>query len=318
MARDGRIKTIVGLSANFCCSLSIVLLNKWLFSKSKFPPISLTCLHFAATSLGLYISYLIGIFDRKHVPFTEILLLSVTFTGSVIFPNLSLQHNSIGTYQLAKTLITPLVMFIHTYFYEKEYSSKIKATNVPIILGVLCNSYFDIGFTYEGIAYAGAGVFVTAIYQILVQAKQKEYGISSMQLLFYQAPVSTIMLVILVPIMEPPFSEGGILSIEYTQEIYILVGITAFVAFFINITVYWIIGNTSPVAYNMFGHFKFVMTLVLAAVIFKNDISRNQVWGITLTFLGIVLYTKFKLQENALMAKKNELPRTLPMVTRKY
>jgi len=265
----------------------------------------------------LYLSYLLRIFDRKHIPFGEVLLLSITFTGSVIFPNFSLQHNSIGTYQLAKTLITPLVMIIHTNFYDKQYSAKMKFTNIPIILGVLVNSYFDLSFTHQGVIYAGLGVAVTAVYQILVQAKQKEYGISSMQLLFYQAPVSTIMLLILIPFLEPPYGDGGILTIEYTREITALVCTTSFVAFFINLTVYWIIGNTSPVAYNMFGHFKFVMTLLFAAFIFKNDISRNQVYGIALTFIGLVMYTKFKLQENALMAKKNELPRTLPLITRK-
>ena len=65
---------------------------------------------------------------------------------------------------------------------------------VPITMGVLVNTYYDISFNAVGMFWAVCGVLVTSCYQILVGSKQKELGVSSQQLLFYQAPLSTLQL----------------------------------------------------------------------------------------------------------------------------
>lgn len=65
----------------------------------------------------------------------------------------------------------------------------------------------------------------------------------------------------------------------------------------VNLSIYWIIGNTSPVTYNMFGHFKFCITLCGGYVLFKDPLSFNQGLGILCTLFGILAYTHFKLSE---------------------
>ena len=125
-------RIILGLLANLTCSLTIVFLNKWLYSYKKFPNVSLTCLHFLTTSVGLYLSYLYGLFEKKFIQIKEIIWLSITFCGFVVCTNLSLQNNTVGTYQLAKVMTTPVIMVLQSYFYEKSFSGKIKMTMVPI------------------------------------------------------------------------------------------------------------------------------------------------------------------------------------------
>lgn len=43
-----------------------------------------------------------------------------------------------------------------------------------------------------------------------VGAKQHELQVNSMQLLYYQAPMSSAMLLFIIPFFEPVFGEGGI------------------------------------------------------------------------------------------------------------
>ena len=193
-SKPTKSRIILGLLANLTCSLTIVFLNKWLYSYKKFPNVSLTCLHFLTTSVGLYLSYLYGLFEKKFIQIKEIIWLSITFCGFVVCTNLSLQNNTVGTYQLAKVMTTPVIMVLQSYFYEKSFSGKIKMTMVPITLGVFINSYYDISFNFKGAFWAVTGVLVTSCYQILVGSKQKELGVSSQQLLFYQAPLSTLQL----------------------------------------------------------------------------------------------------------------------------
>ena len=126
-------KIVAGLLLNLCCSICIVMLNKWLYSVVKFPNITLTCIHFIATSVGLLCCKFLGLFSQKNLHILDVLPLSITFCGFVVFTNLSLQNNAVGTYQLAKVLTTPTIIIIQTFFYEKEFSTGIKATLVIYI-----------------------------------------------------------------------------------------------------------------------------------------------------------------------------------------
>ena len=118
------------LLANTLASILIVLVNKWLYTKHGFPNISLTCIHFVITSLGLLICANFNIFQPKSVPIQKMLPLAATFCGFVVFTNLSLQSNTVGTYQLIKSMTTPGIMIIQTLFYKKSFSQNIKLTVV--------------------------------------------------------------------------------------------------------------------------------------------------------------------------------------------
>lgn len=54
---------------------------------------------------------------------------------------------------------------------------------------------------------------------------------------------------------------------------------------------------TELCSYNMFGHFKFCITLMGGYLLFKDPLSINQGLGITCTLFGILAYTHFKLSE---------------------
>lgn len=99
-----------------------------------------------------------------------------------------------------------------------------------------------------------------------------------------------------------------------------MVILSGIVAFFVNLTSYWIIGKTSPLtypflsvfikkiflifyvlifliiilSYNMVGHSKFCLLLLGGSLIFHETLAINQVIGITLTLVGIILYAHVK------------------------
>ncbi|KAJ7405685.1 E3 ubiquitin-protein ligase Mdm2 isoform X3 [Willisornis vidua] len=199
-----------GLLVNLAASICIVFLNKWLYVRLGFPNLSLTLVHFAITWLGLYLCQALGAFSPKSLQPAQVLPLALSFCGFVVFTNLSLQSNTIGTYQLAKAMTTPVIVVIQSVAYGKTFPLRIKLTLVPITLGVFLNSYYDVKFSVLGMAFATLGVLVTSLYQVWVGAKQHELQVNSMQLLYYQAPMSSAMLLFIIPFFEPVFGEGGI------------------------------------------------------------------------------------------------------------
>ncbi|XP_003972777.1 solute carrier family 35 member E3 [Takifugu rubripes] len=291
---NGRI--IACLLINLLSSICIVFINKWIYMHYGFPNMTLTLIHFVVTWLGLYICQKMDIFSPKRLPIRKIVLLALSFCGFVAFTNLSLQNNSIGTYQLAKTMTTPVIIIIQTTYYKKTFSTKIKLTLVPITLGVILNSYYDVRFNLLGTVFATLGVLVTSLYQVWVGAKQHELQVNSMQLLYYQAPLSSAFLLAIIPFSEPLSGDGGIFG-PWSLAALATVLFSGVIAFLVNLSIYWIIGNTSPVTYNMFGHFKFCITLVGGYLLFHDPLSLNQALGILCTLAGILSYTHFKLVE---------------------
>uniref|UniRef100_A0A671QMY7 Solute carrier family 35 member E3 n=1 Tax=Sinocyclocheilus anshuiensis TaxID=1608454 RepID=A0A671QMY7_9TELE len=126
----GNSRIIAGLLVNLLSSICIVFINKWIYVHYGFPNMTLTLIHFVVTWLGLFMCQKMDIFSPKSLRPSKIILLALSFCGFVVFTNLSLQSNTIGTYQLAKTMTTPVIIVIQTMYYRKTFSTKIKLTLV--------------------------------------------------------------------------------------------------------------------------------------------------------------------------------------------
>ena len=122
----------VGVSVvlNLASAISIVFLNKLIYIRYQFPSMTLTLTHFIVTSLGLQLCAQLNIFSPKKLSILNVLPLSASFCGFVVFTNLSLQYNTVGTYQLAKAMTTPVIMAVQAVFYGKHTSLRVKLSTV--------------------------------------------------------------------------------------------------------------------------------------------------------------------------------------------
>lgn len=123
-------KTCLALLSNIAISVVIVLLNKWIYHTFHFPNVTLTCIHFLVTSAGMEIARRAEIFMIKSLPMKDMLMLSLSFCGFVVLTNLSLQANTVGTYQISKFMTTPCVVFMQSMFFSKRFPGRVKLTLV--------------------------------------------------------------------------------------------------------------------------------------------------------------------------------------------
>lgn len=153
----GRLVIVGCLALNVVLSIFIVLLNKWIYTHYGFPNVTMTCLHFVSTTLCVSICYRLNVFHRKSLPIFDMLPLSLTFCGFVVFTNLSLQANTVGTYQLFKMLTTPVIVVIQTYYYGRSFSTLVKLSLVRffIFLFLTCpTEYSGCGVILHQFAHA--------------------------------------------------------------------------------------------------------------------------------------------------------------------
>jgi len=124
------LSTTVALCLNLASAIGVVFLNKLLYVRYRFPSMTLTLSHFLVTSAGLQIFAWLGVFKPKRLAVYKVAPLSASFCGFVVFTNLSLQFNAVGTYQLSKAMTTPVILFIQTVFYGNRSSVAIHLTVV--------------------------------------------------------------------------------------------------------------------------------------------------------------------------------------------
>lgn len=287
-----------GLLINLVSSIAIIQLNKYIYINYGYPNMSLTCLHFISTFLGLSVLAKLGIFQIKRVSIIKMLPMSVSFCGFVVLTNFSLQYNSIGTYQCLKALTTPIVVLISIYYNKVRYSLKVKLTVLPIIMGIYLNSMYDIKFSNQGIFIGVVGALITSVYQILVGKKQKDLDLNALQLLFYQAPLSACLLLMVIPFFEPIFSEDGAYFFSRTLNEVIVILLSCAMAFLVNLSIYMVIGSTSALTYNMVGYFKFILIIAVGIFMYKDPLEVQQFLSFVIIMLGLVSYSYFRLKEN--------------------
>jgi solute carrier family 35 protein E3 len=246
------LKTSVIMASNVVSSIGIVLTNKWIFQHHKFTfGTLLTVVHFITTFGGLEFCRQLGMFQRKPIDIRAILGLCASFCGFVVLTNLSLQYNSVGFYQCAKVMTTPVIVAIQMMFYKTEFSMNIKSALAVVCVGVLIATVTDVELNLVGSIIAVAGVLVTSMYQIWVGTKQKDLDVDSMQLLYYQAPISAFGLLFFVPLLD---DMTKLRAYEWNIPVIRDILVSCLLAFVVNISIFGIIGRTSPVVYNVVGY----------------------------------------------------------------
>ncbi|KAF5272228.1 hypothetical protein FQA39_LY01310 [Lamprigera yunnana] len=138
-------------------------------------------------------------------------------------------------------------MIIQSISKGKQFPLLIKLSTIPIIVGVIMCFAYDIRFNVIGAVFAALGVVVTSLYQVLVNSKQSEMQLDSMQLLYYQAPLSAFLLCLCIPFIEPETVHIFTRHWSWTEVLCVL--ISCLMAILVNLTTYWILGNTSPLTY---------------------------------------------------------------------
>lgn len=318
-AQRKQVISIGCMGLNLVSSIGIVFCNKQVFLKAGFTfGTTLTMIHFFVSLIGMYICKLLGLFEPKKLPLKEVSKIALSSCGFVVLTNLSLQHNSVAFYQIMKVLTTPYITIVQMFFYQKTFSQSILVSLFITCVGAAMASYEDYQFNTVGLIYALAAIVVTSHYQIWVGELQKTLECNSMQLLFCQLPLSIFMLLFIIPCFDKMYGKNGLL--EYVQNDlnefnFSLILLSGVIAFFVNLSVFLVIGKASPITYNVLGHSKLIIIITGGFVIFNAPFILNQLIGISIALVGVFLYTYYKLSQSDEVKPNREKLVSLPIVS---
>ena len=92
---------------------------------------------------------------------------------------------------------------------------------------------------------------------------------------------------------------GELYNYQYSIGCIFRISLSCFFALGVNISNYYVIGSTSPLTYQVLGHLKTVLILVLGFTMFNNRVDSRNIVGIVIAMAGVVLYTEIKRRQNS-------------------
>lgn len=84
------------------------------------------------------------------------------------------------------------------------------------------------------------------------------------------------------------------MSYEYSQPALNTIGMSCALAFCVNLSIFLVIGKTSPISYNVLGHFKLVCVLLSGLFFFGEDTNPTKLMGTLFALIGVIVYTHYK------------------------
>ena len=82
--------------------------------------------------------------------------------------------------------------------------------------------------------------------------------------------------------------------------------LSCLLAFLVNLSIFLTIGKTSPITYNVLGHFKLCVVTIGGTLIFNEDTNPRKITGVAVALFGITMYTYWKLQTSNAWEKREK------------
>lgn len=301
-----RKKFLTWTAINMLATIGIVFTNKAIFDDPNFKLMqtSFASFHFVCTGLTLWVvsRKSIGAFVPKRAGIVEMLPLAFSMCLNVVLPNLSLAFSTVTVYQLCRVLLTPMTAIINYTFYGATIPRNAALALIPVCIGVGVTSYYDTKPATSdqvqttstlGIMFALSGVLASSAYTVLIGAYHKKLQMSSSQLLLNQAPISSVMLMFAVPIVDKIPVLGDV-----PQYRWMMILMSGGFAALINISQFFIIAGSGPVSSTVVGHLKTVSIVSIGWALSGRGLTDKSALGIVMTVAGIIVYSNIMLSRS--------------------
>uniref|UniRef100_M8BKC3 Sugar phosphate transporter domain-containing protein n=1 Tax=Aegilops tauschii TaxID=37682 RepID=M8BKC3_AEGTA len=293
----------VALTFNFVVSVGIIMANKMVMGSVGFNfPVALSLIHYIAAWVLMAVLralYLMPIAPpSKSTPFSSLFALGAVMSFSTGLANISLKHNSVGFYQMAKIAVTPTIVAAEFILLRKGVSFRKVITLVIVSFGVAVATVTDLEFNFFGACVAIAWIIPSAINKILWSNLQQSGNWTALALLirlmWKTTPITIFFFLVLMPVMDPP----GLLAFNWNFNNSCAIMISALLGFLLQWSGALALGATSALSHVVLGQFKTIVIMLSGFLVFKSDPGLTSLYGAVIALGGMSVYTYLGLKES--------------------
>ncbi|XP_059630449.1 UDP-rhamnose/UDP-galactose transporter 6 isoform X2 [Cornus florida] len=253
---------------NVVTSVGIIIVNKALMATYGFSfATTLTGLHFATTTLMTSFLRWLGYIQASHLPLPELLRFVLFANFSIVGMNVSLMWNSVGFYQIAKLSMIPVSCLLEVVLDKIRYSRDTKLSITVVLLGVAVCTVTDVSVNAKGFIAAFIAVWSTALQQ---------YAAS---------------LLLVGPFLDYWLTNKRVDAFDYNIASSIFIVLSCTIAVGTNLSQFICIGRFTAVSFQVLGHMKTILVLILGFLFFgKEGLNLHVVIGMVIAVVGMIWY----------------------------
>ncbi|KAK6150544.1 hypothetical protein DH2020_015476 [Rehmannia glutinosa] len=277
---------------NIVTSVGIIIVNKALMATYGFTfATTLTGLHFAATTTMTLILKRLGYIQSSPLPVSDLMKFVLFANFSIVGMNVSLMWNSVGFYQIAKLSMIPVSCFLEVVLDSVQYSRDTKLSILVVLLGVVICTVTDVSVNAKGFIAAFIAVWSTSLQQYFVHYLQRKHSIGSFNLLGQTAPPQAASLLLVGPLMDYWLTEKRVDAFHYTSTSTMFIVLSCAIAIGTNLSQFICIGRFTAVSFQVLGHMKTILVLILGFLFFgKEGLNLHVVVGMMVAVVGMIWY----------------------------
>ncbi|GLU06950.1 hypothetical protein SLE2022_239330 [Rubroshorea leprosula] len=295
---------------NVVTSVGIIIVNKALMATYGFSfATTLTGLHFATTTLVTAVLRWLGYIRPSHLPFKELLKFILFANFSIVGMNISLMWNSVGFYQIAKLSMIPVSCFLEVMMDKIRYSRDTKLSIAVVLLGVGVCTITDVSVNTKGFVAAFIAIWSTSLQQYYVHHLQRRYSLSSFNLLGHTAPSQAGTLLLIGPFLDYWLTNKRVDTYNYTTVSVMFITLSCTIAVGTNLSQFICIGRFTAVSFQVLGHMKTILVLIMGFFFFgKEGLNLQVVLGMIIAVAGMIWYGNASSKPGGKERRSHSLP----------
>lgn len=297
---------------NVVTSVGIIIVNKALMATYGFSfATTLTGLHFGTTTILTVFLRWLGYIQTSHLPLSELLRFVLFANFSIVGMNVSLMWNSVGFYQIAKLSMIPVSCFLEVVLDKVRYSRDTKLSILLVLLGVAVCTVTDVSVNTKGFIAAFIAVWSTALQQYYVHYLQRKYSLGSFNLLGHTAPAQAASLLLLGPFVDYWLTNKRVDAYNYRLASVFFIVLSCSIAVGTNLSQFICIGRFTAVSFQVLGHMKTILVLILGFILFgKEGLNLHVILGMVIAVVGMIWYGNASSKPGGKERRSLSLPKT--------
>ncbi|KAG1363773.1 Nucleotide-sugar uncharacterized transporter 2 [Cocos nucifera] len=234
-------------------------------------PVALSLIHYASAWFLMAIFNALSLLPAsppsKSIPYSSLFILGAVISLSTGLANISLKHNSVGFYQMAKIAVTPTIVLAEFMLFRKKVSFQKVITLAVVSLGVAVATVTDLEFNFFGACIALAWIVPSSVNKILWSNMQQKGNWTALALMWKTTPITIFFFMVLMPLLDPPDSKDEVIDCA-----------------------------TSALSHVVLGQFKTCVIMLAGYLFFNSDPGAISLCGAVTALCGMCVYTYLNLQ----------------------
>ncbi|XP_076937562.1 UDP-rhamnose/UDP-galactose transporter 6-like [Bidens hawaiensis] len=185
----------------------------------------------------------------------------------------------------------PVSFLFEVAFDKIRYSRDTKLSILVVLLGVAVCTVTDVSVNAKSFSAAFVAVWSTSLQQYYVHYLQRKYTLSSFNLLGHTAPIQAGSLLILGPFLDYWLTENRVDMFKYDLPSMVLILLSCTIAVGMNLSQFICIGRFTDVSFQVLGHMKTILVLILGFIFFgREGLNLHVVVGMIIAIVGMIWY----------------------------